>query len=445
LSYRKSCCEKVKTVIKERELKMIIAEYFLYLAIFFLPLTNLTIYKNFNFSDLFFLLSAASFLFSWLNLKSKEFKIKKICFSNILHLSLIIVFFSFVSLFNHHNPVHGFMVILQFIFSLFIVVPVTLYFGYYKKKTTNLLTCYILGYLFLTLFGFGAMIFLGYETAVTGMGRIHFLARSPNEYGVVSVFVFIFSLVLFSARHDNMIRGRMVSFLGFLVSPIGIVISGSRTAFLSFVLVVSLLTILLLLKFKRLFKVAFFLLIVAILTSGIFFRMKNRSAVFSKATIAFSKKIGTFFNFMKSFDLEQFDLSRYEQIKTAYSEVIEKGGYLIGEGIDNKKGPIRSELNMRPHDFIFMSWLEIGLIGTVFHILFYLILFLYMLRYFRRYFNINSLCSFCIVIVVIISDLTITNFLQKRYAYFFLSVSLLLSLYLNEESGRLPEESERFS
>jgi len=420
---------------------MIIAEYFFYLAIFFLPLTNLTVYKNFIFSDLFFLLSASSFLFYRFNLKKKTFKIKKICFSNILHLSLIIVFFSFVSLFNHHNPAHGLMIILQFIFSLFIVVPLTLYFGYYKEKIRNLLTCYILGYLFLTLFGFGAVVFLGYETSVTGMGRIQFLARSPNEYGVVSVFVFIFSLLLFRATHDNIIRGRIVSFLGFLVSPIGIVVSGSRTAFLSFVVVASLLMILLLLKFRRLFKFAVFLLIIVILTSGIFLQMMKRSELFSKATIAFSKKIGTFFNVMKFFDLEQFDLSRYEQINTTYSKIIEKGGYLIGEGIDNKEGPIRSELNMRPHDFIFMSWLEIGLIGTIFYILFYLILLLYVARYLRKYFNINSLCCFCIIAVVIISDLTITNFLQKRYAYFFLSISILISLYLNEGSRHLLKDN----
>jgi len=167
----------------------------------------------------------------------------------------------------------------------------------------------------------------------------------------------------------------------------------------------------------------------------------KRSELFSKATIAFSKKIGTFFNVMKFFDLEQFDLSRYEQINTTYSKIIEKGGYLIGEGIDNKEGPIRSELNMRPHDFIFMSWLEIGLIGTIFYILFYLILLLYVARYLRKYFNINSLCCFCIIAVVIISDLTITNFLQKRYAYFFLSISILISLYLNEGSRHLLKDN----
>ena len=337
------------------------------------------------------------------------------------------------------------MVILQFIFSLFIVVPLTLYFGYYKKKITSLLTCYILGYLFLTLFGFAAMTFLGHEAAVTGYGRIQFLARSPNEYGVVSVFVFIFSLLLFSTRHDNMIKSQMVPFLGFWVSLIGIVISGSRTAFLSFVLVASLLMILLLLRYKRLFKLAFFLLITAILASGIFLRMMNRSELFSEATRAFSRKIGTFFNLIESFDLEQFDPSRYEQVKIVYSEVMEKGGYLIGEGTDNNKGLIRSKLNMRPHDFIFMSWLEIGLIGTIFYILFYLILFLYMLRHLFRYFNIYSLCSFCIVIVVIISDLTITNFLQKRFAYFFLSISLSLIFYFKAESRHLLRKNRTFT
>lgn len=393
-----------------------------YLSIFLLPLVYFKVYQNLNitFADIVLLALFALVLF----------KIKvTLTLTTRIYLSFIFIYIisGFLSTIKAPSIIDASFGILQHAFIFLGIFLVMYHFIQEKEQIDNMLKILIF-------MGVLSVFYTLISETSTGHGRHYSYLGSLSVYGLFLTSIMPFVWYLYSI--SKKLTFKFIYIIAFCVLIYGLVLSGSRSGIIVFILVIFLMlhfSLLSKIKRKDVRILTYFLIFTFLITFLINFESFIRQLI--EMVVYIQPNLAIKLETLLVGDLREMDTSRYDNISSFFTNF---NHYMfLGVGFNNFHIVTNS---MSLHSFLLAIWAELGIVSFISMVILIVYLFFRLYRLYKRY-NDNLLAALIISNVACFIFMSLNPLYTHRVTWIFFIIAYSTVILYERKRGKRNESS----